>query len=342
VEVDERDGTFSVDGRGGYGRLVDDGDFGDSYNYSPPQGDVVVDTPVAVEAAVVEAGPVRGRILVVATYEWPERIDELSQVRVGSTRTQISTTIELRADEPTVRVETSFTNPARDHRLRVHLPLPDPATTSLAECAFTTVTRGLSAEGRSEEFGLPTYPSRRFVVAGGLSVAHEGLHEFELIDIRDGKAHQIALTLLRSTGMLSRLGMKYRPLPAGPLTPVEGLQMVGQVLTSRYALCAVDRDPYEFADEVLNPLEAFGAVGGGTAPARGSALTVLGAEVSAVHRVAGALEVRVFNPAPTPATVEFPQRRGWLVDLRGRAIEPFEGSFTLRPHGIATIRLFEE
>ena len=29
-------GTFAVDGVGGFGRLVDGGDLGDSYNYSPP------------------------------------------------------------------------------------------------------------------------------------------------------------------------------------------------------------------------------------------------------------------------------------------------------------------
>jgi hypothetical protein len=30
---------------------------------------------------------------------------------------------------------------------------------------------------------------------------------------------------------------------------------------------------------------------------------------------------------------------GWLVDLRGRPLEPFEGGFSLRPFGFATARL---
>ena len=101
------------------------------------------------------------------------------------------------------------------------------------------VRRGLEAEGRPDEFGLPTFPSRRFVSAGGLTVAHEGLLEYELVDIDGGgdghRAHALALTLLRSTGMLSRLGMAYRPLPAGPLTPVEGLQLQGRPIEARYA-----------------------------------------------------------------------------------------------------------
>ena len=97
-----------------------------------------------------------------------------------------------------------------------------------AESAFTVVTRGLTAEGRPDEFGLPTAPANRFVSAGRLTVVHEGVCEYELIDVEGDAAHTLALTILRSTGMLSRLGMAYRPFPAGPLTPVEGLQMRGK------------------------------------------------------------------------------------------------------------------
>ena len=201
------------------------------------------------------------------------------------------------------------------------------------------MTRGLTAEGRPDEFGLPTAPANRFVRAGRLTVVHEGVCEYELIDVEGDAAHTLALTVLRSTGMLSRLGMAYRPFPAGPLTPVEGLQMRGKRVELRYALALDCDDPYGLADDVLLPLEPVQSLGGGTRPASGSELTVHGAEVSALHRVAGVLEVRVFNPTPEPTVVSFPGRAGWLVDLRGYPEAPFEGSFELRPFGIATARL---
>jgi hypothetical protein len=47
----------------------------------------------------------------------------------------------------------------------------------------------------------------------------------------------------------------------------------------------------------------------------------------------------VVNPAATQTVVRVPGRRGWLVDLRGRPVEPFEGSFPLRAGGIATVAL---
>jgi alpha-mannosidase len=292
---------------------------------------------------VVEAGPVRASAAITTTYLWPDHVDGSSQARVGEQSVEILTLLELRADESVVRVTTSFVNPSRDHRLRVHLPLPQRAQTSQAESAFAVVDRGLTAEGRPDEFGLPTAPSRRFVSAGGLTVVHDGVCEYELIDIdssaEGGAAGSIALTVLRSTGMLSRLGLAYRPFPAGPLTPVDGLQMAGRTVTLTYALAVGHEDPYALADDILLPLEVVSALGGGTRPASGAALGVEGAEVSAVRREGGLLEVRVFNPTPHPTTVTLPGHSGWLVNLRGYPERPFEGSFDLRPFGIATARL---
>ncbi len=339
IDVDPATGTFALDGRPGYGRLVDGGDLGDSYNYSPPRQDSFVDVPLAVTVRIDERGPVRARVRITSTYDWPDHVDGSSQARVGGHHVDVDTQVELQADDATVRVVTSFVNPSGDHRLRVHLPLPEPARQSQAESAFTIVTRGLTAEGRPDEFGLPTAPANRFVSAGRLTVVHEGVCEYELIDIEGDAARTMALTILRSTGMLSRLGMAYRPFPAGPLTPVEGLQMRGKRIELRYALALDCDDPYRLADDVLLPLEPVSSLGGGPRPDAGSELTVHGAEVSALHRVAGVLEVRVFNPTTQPTVVSFPGRAGWLVDLRGYPEAPFEGSFGLRPFGIATARL---
>jgi mannosylglycerate hydrolase len=343
VDVDETQGTFSLNGRAGYGRLVDGGDLGDSYNYSPPGADSMVDSPSEVTVRVTEQGPVRARVVITARYRWPDHVDASSQARVGEHPVDVETILELRADDPVVRVTTSFVNPSRDHRLRVHLPLPDPAPTSQAESAFAVVERGLTAEGRADEFGLPTAPALRFVSAGRLTVVHDGVCEYELVDISASTtgdvASTMALTVLRSTGMLSRHGMTYRPFAAGPLIPVEGLQMVGRPISLHYALAVDVEDPYAMADDVLVPLEVVDSPGGGTRRPSGSELSIRGAEVSAVRRQGGVREIRIFNPRPHPTTVTIDGQGGWLVDLRGYPDSPFEGSFGLRPFEIATVRL---
>jgi alpha-mannosidase len=334
IEVDPDDGTFSINGLAGFDRLVDDGDHGDTYNYSPPATDTVVDRPDWVEVHVLEAGPLRGSLEILRSYTWPERIDDKERARAGSNQAVVRTALELHAGEDLVRVHTTFVNPSRDHRLRAWFPLTEPATVSRAECAFAVVERGLEAEGGPTERGLPTFPSRRFVSAGGVTVVHEGLLEYELVD--SGKA--LALTLLRATGMLSRVEVAYRPLPAGPPIPVEGPQMLGPV-EARYAIHVGTRDPFELVDAAFLPLEVVVADGGGDRAATGSALEIDGGEVSALQRVAGGLELRVFNPSSEPARVSIGDRSGWLVDLRARPLEQVEGGFVLGPWQIATVRL---
>jgi len=343
VVVSGSDGTFSIDGHGGLGRLVDGGDLGDSYNYSPPRDDRLVDRPESVRVEVAEEGPVRAGARVTAEYRWPGDADPGSGSRRGDQRVTVTTKIELHADETAVGVTVSFINPSRDHRLRLHFPLPAPAASSLSGSAFGAVTRGLTAEGRSEEFGLPTFPAREFVAAGGLTICHPGVCEQELIDLEsagDGqRARTLAMTLLRSTGMLSRVGMTYRPVPAGPLTPVEGLQLLGQRIETTFAISLGEVDPWAMAEDLVAPLESTTSLGGGWRATRGSGLTVAGAQLSALRRREGLLEVRVFNPTGEETTVEMGDAAGWLVDLRGRPSEPFAGSFRLRPFGIATARL---
>jgi hypothetical protein len=347
VGVDPVDGTFSVDGTTGLGRLVDDGDAGDTYNYNPPPlGDVVVDRPDAVEVTVRERGPLRARVEIVSTYRWPTHV--AGGARTGGTEVAVTTTVEVQAGSPLVRVTTELDNRVRDHRLRAWFPLPERARRSVAECAFATVERPLHAEGGPTERPLATYPSRRFVAAGGLTVVHDGLLEYELVDLDgpadddDTTAGALALTLLRSTGRISQGPMAYRPLPAGPTTPTPAAQLPGRHVV-RYALLAGDDvdAAYAAADEAFIPLLTATAAGGGDRPDRGQALSVTGAEVSAVRRDGGALVVRVFNPSDEATTVTVEARRGWLVDLRGQRVGAFEQAFELGPWRIATVHLAE-
>jgi hypothetical protein len=337
--VDQADGTFTLNGVGGLDRLVDDGDAGDTYNYSPPAGDVVIDRPDHVAPEVIERGPVRGRMRVTRRFRWPERLD--GQKRQGTRDVEVVTLLEVRAGEDIVRVTTSLRNECRDHRLRAWFPLATPASTSRAECAFAIVERGLVAEGGPHEHGLATFPSRRFVTSGGVTVLHEGLLEYELVDIDPGpppRARSLALTLLRATGFLSRNTMAYRPNPAGPSTPLEGPQLQTE-LTLRYAVHVGEGKPYELCDQAWIPLEVARGSGRGDRPARGSELTVSGAEVSSLRRVGGNLELRLFNPLGQTVEVAVEGWSGWVVDLRGAPIEPFESSFVLGPSALATVLL---
>ena len=358
VEVDPADGTVTIEADGlrwlGLNRYVDGGDGGDTYNYSPPEVDTVVERPERVRMRVDEAGPVRARTVVTASYRWPAHAvgDERSCARRSDEArlVDVVTTLELRTGERFLRVHVALDHQVRDHRLRAHFPLLQPVDGSDAECAFAVVHRGLTAEGGPHEFGLPTFVSRRFVDAAaggaGLAVLHDGLLEYEVVD--DGR--ELALTLLRATGYLSRSELSLRPNPAGPLDPLEGPQLQGH-LELDYAVLP-HRGDWEdarlaaAADELLVPLERVrggGWQGADVAPT-GQALRVDGAEVSALQRDdAGALIVRVVNlsPAPTEVTLANPDGvplEGEVVDLTGESLGAFSGSAPLRPWQLLTIR----
>jgi alpha-mannosidase len=205
-------GTFTLNGIAGIGRLVDGGDAGDSYNYAPPLDDHPIDEPDAVRISMLAPGPVRGALCIVRSYRWYP-----AEVPVD-----VETVVELRAGEPFCRIRIAFENPCDDHRLRFHIPLARHAELSAAEGQFAVVERGLEAESGFGEVALPTFPAYGFVDAGGVAALLDHAVEYELIDGRE-----LALTILRATGLISRSAHRYRESPAGPELAVPAAQCRG-------------------------------------------------------------------------------------------------------------------
>ncbi|HEU6446752.1 MAG TPA: hypothetical protein VFL61_16995, partial [Gaiellaceae bacterium] len=156
---------------------------------------------------------VRGALSIVRSYRWSP-----AQVPVD-----VETTVELRAGEPFCRARVSFENPLSDHRLRFHVPLPRDARFSAAEGQFAVAERALEAEAGFGEVALPTFPAYGFVDAGGIAALLEHPMEYELVD----GGRELALTLLRPTGVISRSAHAYRESPAGPEIEIPAAQMRG-------------------------------------------------------------------------------------------------------------------
>jgi hypothetical protein len=323
VEVDRSTGTFSLDGVPGQNLLVEEADEGDTYNFSPPPGDrPAVSVPVQADVEIVESGPVRAVVRVTRRYRW-------------DTETTVVSDVAVTAGDPAVRITTCFDHTGRDHRIRAVFPIGAAALSTEAECAFGTATRS-GAEGGPHEPALATFPSRRFVRAGEVTVTHRGLLEHELVDGGRG----LAVTLLRATGILSRPAPAARPNVAGPPLHLRDAQMPGPQ-RFEYAVVRDCPDPWTLADRVWTPLGVLVAGGHGHLPERGSRLQIRtgGAKVSSLRRRDGAIEVRLFNPTEQPVTVSLPGHAGTLVDLRGEPVGTWEGSFDLVARAFTTARL---
>ena len=221
------DGTFRLTGGGvsldGVGRIVEGGDAGDSYNYGPPAADRLVDQPDLVDIRSGASGPLRAELTIIRTYAWPRGLSADTRARSERTaETEVTTTLELRADEPFVRVSLAFDNDSSDHRVRFHIPLPAAVTGSAAEGQFAVVERGLEQEGGHGEVPLATFPALGFASVEGCSVLLDQVTEYEVIDGRE-----LALTVLRSFGLISRNSNPYREDPAGPEVEVPAAQLLG-------------------------------------------------------------------------------------------------------------------
>jgi hypothetical protein len=127
------------------------------------------------------------------------------------------------ADDCVVAIDGVIQNEREDHRLRLHVGLPKPAGRALAGAPFELVDRPPIGEGGEGEVPSPTWPARHVVIASGTAVLHEGVFEYEIAG-----GHEIAVTLLRCVGSISRPSLATRPWPAGPSTPTPGAQMLGE------------------------------------------------------------------------------------------------------------------
>jgi mannosylglycerate hydrolase len=344
------DGTLTLASAGlrlaGVGRLVDGGDFGDSYNYAPPRRDALVDEPTSVSVEVVERGPVRGRLRLVRTYPWPLAVAPDGSVRSEQTAAvAVTTDVELRAGEPFARLRVSLDNRCRDHRLRFHVPLAAPAERAAAEGQFAVVERPPVPEAGHGEVPLPTYPARGFVDAGGVAVLLDHALEYELLD-----GSELALTLLRSIGLISRSDHPYREDPAGPEIPIPDAQCLG-VWSVGFGLYPhagswVEAGVTGEAERYAHELPALPGCGGGVGPVLREGLRVEGAVLSSLRRRGDELELRLVNESPeaAKARVSGDLLEAREADLLGHPGEPLalEGgvlALELPAWRIRTVRL---
>ncbi|WP_329348053.1 alpha-mannosidase [Streptomyces sp. NBC_01261] len=355
------DGTLDLTGPDGtvlhgVGRLVDGGDRGDSYNYAPPAHDVLVTEPTEIAVEVVENGPLRARLRVIRVYEWPAALSADRDLRSEQTvPTPVETLVEVRAGEPFVRVSTSFLNQSADHRLRFHVPLPEPVATSASAGQFAVTERGLTAEGGWGEFPLPTFPADSFVSAGAATVLLDHSSEYELV----GDGSELAVTLLRAIGSISVNIHPLRDEPAASEIPVPGAQDLGMRIENRFAVVPSAAGwqgakavtlAEEFRNDVL--VTRGTASAGSQLPSDTAGLSVDGKDVlvSAVRRVTdgehgSGTEVRLTALRDTASTVRVAGTftEAATVDLLGRTISRTrvqdELELALGPWEIRTVML---
>jgi Glycosyl hydrolases family 38 N-terminal domain/Alpha mannosidase middle domain len=266
-------------------RIVRGKDVGDSYNYAPPDDDVPIDTPGKERLETLVESEFHRLTVLHRTYEWDGKTVETQ------------TYFEQRVGEPFVRLRVDFENPCENQRIRLHVRMKELAERSFAEGQFAVVERGQEVEGGHGEVPLPTYPASGFVIAGGISLLFEHVTEYELV------GDEIAITILRSTGLISRPDNPWREENAGPALPIPACQMRGpwQFLLGFYPS---DDGVHEQAERYRHPFLTAPGTGPAGEPGRHEGPALEGDRrviLTSLRRG----EARLVNESSDPQTVQF-------------------------------------
>ncbi|MEO6212456.1 MAG: glycoside hydrolase family 38 C-terminal domain-containing protein, partial [Vicinamibacterales bacterium] len=334
------DGTATVvDKRSGKsyercGELLDEGDVGDEYNYSPPRTEQVVTSRDLrhVSVAGTHSGPLRGGLAIRGSLPMPAGATSDRSARARET-VDVPVAIQITLDAGSARAEwrVAVDNRARDHRLRLVFPsgLQDVAE-ALADTAFGTISRPTRREQPATirtEVPVTSAPMQSFVACaepGGAAVYAQGLNEY---DVLLGESARIAVTLLRCVGDLSRDDLVTRPHGhAGPGLVTPGAQCIGhhEFVLAFEPFDGMPQvvDLYASASAVVAPprMARADAAGEGLA-GRGEMLELQshhgGVVLSALKKTEDrdSITVRVFNPSREAAHLHLSVPGG----LRGAA-----------------------
>ncbi len=228
VDVTGLDGTFSITDKRTHQvysdmhRFVDGADRGDLYNYCPPEHDRLAHARlVGIQRRETE---VSRELLIHSRIFLPQGLSQDRNSRHRRLlRHDIYTTVTLVPGVPRVDIHTELDNQVRDHRLRVHFPAPFATTSAFYDGHFELVERPLGVPPYDEtwvEHPRPEQPQRQFTLVRNdqlsLAVANRGLPEVEVFKNAAGNV-ELALTLLRCVGWLSRDDMTTRKGHAGPM-----------------------------------------------------------------------------------------------------------------------------
>jgi len=215
-------------------RFIDGADCGDLYNYCPPENDK------AVYARIIriehDESATYQKLILHYEFKIPAKlsVDRKSRSR-ERINNEITSTITLVPGIPRIDLHTEIDNLAHDHRLRVHFSAPFTSLISLHDGHFEIVQRPIGTPSYDENWGeppRPEVPQRQFTtVTDGetsLTIANRGLPEVEVLKTENDN-DEIAITLLRCVGWLSRDDITTRKGHAGPMgmaTPEA--QMIGK------------------------------------------------------------------------------------------------------------------
>lgn len=200
-------------------RIVDDGDEGDTYDYSPAYFDQVFDLDFDDAEVICKCGETLSELKLVGSWHLPQNLQERKD-EASNGIVNYELTIQLNQQSNLIQVHLLLDNQIEDHRMRtvVRTNLQENKF-SYADTAFGYIKRPVIDKNLSDwkEKGLKEEPTTIFPMLhytnvhdekNSVSVLTKGIKEYQIIG---SDFNEIALTLFRSVGYLGRPDLLRRP-----------------------------------------------------------------------------------------------------------------------------------
>jgi mannosylglycerate hydrolase len=264
--------TDKISGRVYADQMVfeENGDDGDSYNYSPPERDLTVSSLGADVETITSKSPVAEELSLRMKLRVPYDLNERAAA-LTSTALPLQASVSLRKGERLIRFSVKVDNRVLSHRLRVLFDTGIASRLSIADQPFGVIARPTTLE-EAKVWEREQWTEKPITIEAmqsyaalndgsrGVAVLTEGVREYEII----GPDHDtIALTLFRTFGFMGKEKLLYRPGRASGEKIVEtpDAQLLGE-LSFTFALHVHETgfdevDIAKAAKEYLTPLSSY-------------------------------------------------------------------------------------
>ena len=201
--------------------LEENGDDGDSYNYSPPRKDLIISSLDFKSEAKVFKSEIQEELILKYSMKVPASLEERSNGNVSADM-PLQMKISLNDDNNIITFNVNLDNKALSHRVRVLFNTEIASKLSIADQQFGVISRQTVLEEDVklweankelwQEKPITIEPMQSFVTLEdgerGLAVITEGVREYQIVG---EKFDTIALTLFRSFSHMGRENLIYRP-----------------------------------------------------------------------------------------------------------------------------------
>lgn len=212
--------------------LEDEGNNGDTYDYSPLKGDKPI--TLRFDSATVAKTSVQQTLTLTGAFKLPKDLSQRLQDVPETKPVAIKLTISLCLGLEIPQFHLEIDNTVLDHRMRIKVNLADEAQNALASVPFGFLKRPINQEipdnwdKRYVEYPIDVEPFDKSVSLQGNETAitayAKGLKEYQVI------GSSLYVTLMATTGQLGKPNLAYRPGRASGDTTKKGHVMIATPL----------------------------------------------------------------------------------------------------------------